>query len=95
MNIKDLHIENKELQTKMFFSTLEGKVVSIQMNKDSELKEHITKVPALLLCIEGAVVYEDENGLIEEMKNGDFVEIPPNIKHFLIAKSFSNQILIK
>ncbi len=95
MNLTSIHGENKDLQTKLIFNALEGKVVSIQMEKGSVLKEHITKVPAFLLCVVGNVVYEDENGNMEEVKQGDFVEITPNLKHWLTAKLFSNLILIK
>lgn len=95
MNLKSFHTENKELQTKLIFSTIEGKVVSIQLEKDAVLKEHITKVPAFLLCVEGNVVYEDENGIVEHINQGDFVEINPNVKHWLTSKVSSNLILIK
>jgi hypothetical protein len=45
MNLKDLHTEDKAVQTKMMFATSEGKVVSLQIQKDKQLKEHITTVP--------------------------------------------------
>lgn len=38
MNLKDLHTEKKELQTKLFFTTTDGKVVSIQLEAHGELK---------------------------------------------------------
>lgn len=95
MNLKDLHTEKKELQTKLFFTATDGKVVSIQLEAHGELKEHTTKVPARLICISGEVVYEDEHGYSALLRQGDFVEIPIDVKHRLVAKDFSNLILIK
>jgi quercetin dioxygenase-like cupin family protein len=46
-----------------------------------KLKEHITKTPALLICMEGQVIFENENGLREILKPGDFVNIEPMVKH--------------
>ena len=51
MNLKDLHIEQKEVQTSLLFVPTENKVVSLQIAKDKQLAEHITKVPALLVCV--------------------------------------------
>ena len=50
MNIKDLHQDTKAISTASLFKTTEGNVTSIQILVDEQLKEHITKVPALLLC---------------------------------------------
>ena len=46
MNLKDLHTEQKAVQTSALFEPKE-KVISLQIAKDEQLKEHITKVPAL------------------------------------------------
>ena len=48
MNLKDLHTEQKAVQTNALFEPKE-KVISLQIAKDEQLKEHITKVPALLV----------------------------------------------
>lgn len=95
MNIKAYHTEEKPLQTKAIFNTIEGKIISLQMNKDSILKEHITKVPALLICIHGEVVFENENKQKETLQQGDCINIEANVKHWLIAVENSNLILIK
>lgn len=95
MNLTSFHTENKPLQTKAIFTTTEGKVVSIQLQANAELKEHSTKVPALLICIAGEVVFENEQGLKETLSIGDYVNIEPNIKHWLLANVASNLILIK
>lgn len=95
MNLSTLHTEDKAVQTKMMFATSEGKVVSLQIQKDKQLKEHITTVPALLVCVKGEVVFENEKGVSVIMVSGDFVNIEPNMKHWVNAKTDSNLLLIK
>ena len=51
MNLKDLHTEVKDVQTALLFVPSENKVVSLQIAKDKQLTEHITTVPALLVCV--------------------------------------------
>jgi quercetin dioxygenase-like cupin family protein len=95
MHINSYHTENKALQTKKVFSPSEGSVISINMKANAELKEHITKIPAFLIGINGEVVFENEKGHKETICQGDFIEIEPFVKHWLIAKSDSNLLLIK
>ena len=95
MNIKDLHQDTKAISTASLFKSTEGNVTSIQILEDQQLKEHITKVPALLLCLTGEAIFENENGTKLRLTTGDYVNIEPNIKHWINAKSASNLILIK
>lgn len=95
MNIKDLHQDTKAISTASLFKMTEGYVISIQILADEQLKEHITKVPALLVCLTGEAVFENENGIIHNMTTGDYVNIEPQIKHWINAKTTSNLILIK
>jgi quercetin dioxygenase-like cupin family protein len=95
MNIKDLHQDTKAISTASLFKSTEGNVTSIQILEDQQLKEHITKVPALLLCLTGEAIFENENGTKLTLTTGDYVNIEPNIKHWINAKSASNLILIK
>jgi quercetin dioxygenase-like cupin family protein len=95
MNLAELHTEDKAVQTKMIFATTEGKVVSLQIQKDKQLKEHITTVPALLVCVKGEVVFENEKGQSIGLKSGDYINIEPNVKHWVNAKIDSNLLLIK
>jgi quercetin dioxygenase-like cupin family protein len=39
------------------------------------LKEHLSKVPALLVCVSGNAIYNEDNGTTVELKAGDFVHI--------------------
>lgn len=95
MNLKDLKTENKPVQTQLLFSTTEGKVISLQIAKKEQLKEHITKVPALLLCVTGEAIFHDEKGKSINLKSGDYINIEPNVKHWVDAVEDSNFILIK
>lgn len=95
MNLTTFHNTDKPLSAKQLFKCTEGKVVAIHLKKDGELKEHITKVPAMLVCIVGEVVYEDENGLKISLKSGDFTGIEPHVKHWLVANTDSEAILMK
>ena len=95
MNIKDLHQDNKAISTASLFKTTEGNVTSIQLLADEQLKEHITKVPALLLCVTGDAVFENENGIKHKLTTGEYVNIEPNTRHWINARSTSHLILIK
>ena len=95
MNLKNIHLEEKAVQTNILFSTTEGKVISMQIAKGEQLKEHITKVQALLVCVIGNAIFSDENGLEINLKSGDFVKIEENVKHKVDAIVESNFLLIK
>lgn len=95
MNLKELHTESKSVQTKMIFPTTEGKVISLQILKDNQLKEHTTTVPALLVCVKGEAVFENEKGISVTLLSGDFINIEPNVKHWVNAKTDCNLLLIK
>lgn len=94
MNLIDLFTDDKPLQTKKIFTSNEG-VTSIQLLADAQLKEHITKVPAFLLCVSGEVVFENETGIREKLLPGDFVNIAHEVKHRLNAQRDSLLLLIK
>jgi len=94
MNITELHTRGQSVQAKRIF-TGEGQVNSIQLLAGGLLKEHITTIPAFLICIKGHVVYEDETGVSESLHPGDHVNIVPNVKHWLKGVEDSNLLLIK
>lgn len=95
MNITSFHTEDKPLQTKNIFSATEGKVISIQIAASGVLKDHSTTVPALLICITGESVFENEQDIKVTLSPGDFVNIDPNIKHRVTALQNSNLLLVK
>lgn len=95
MILKNLHTENKPVQTKIVFEPIESKVISLQIAKGETLKEHISKIPALLVCVSGNAVFTYENGTIINLKSGVYVLIEENIKHAIKAIEESNFILLK
>jgi len=95
MNLKNLHTENKSVQTNVLFSAEEGKVISLQIAAGEQLKEHLSKVPALLVCVSGEAVFTDEKGKSVPLITGDYVHIEVNVKHWIDAKEESNFLLIK
>ena len=94
MNLKNLHSENKAVQTNLLFEPTE-KVISMQIAKGEQLKEHLTKIPALLVCVSGKALFSDENGQEISLQQGDYVKIEPNVKHWVDAFEESNFLLIK
>lgn len=94
MNLKDLHTENKAVQTNALFEPTE-KVISMQIAKGEQLKEHVTKIPALLVCISGNATLSDENEQKINLQSGDYVKIEPNVKHWIDVFEESNFLLIK
>lgn len=95
MNLKELHTEDKPFQTKKIFSTTEGQVNSFHITAGNQLKEHTTKVPAFLICVTGEAVFENEKGVSEKLDSGDYMNIEPDVKHWVTAVSDSQLLLIK
>lgn len=95
MNLKNLHPENKAVQTKVVFEPIESKVISMQIAAGETLKEHVSKIPALLVCVSGNAVFTDEKGAVIPLKSGVFVRIEENIQHAIKAVDESNFLLIK
>ena len=95
MNLTELFTDDKPVQAKKLFSTTEGNVNSLRILAGNQLKEHITKVPALLVCITGEVVFENEKGEVSPLKSGDYVNIEPMVKHWVDAQQDSHLLLIK
>ncbi len=95
MNIRQLHTQEKPVSAISIFKSELGNATAIKILKDETLKEHITKIPALLICVEGEAIFENEKGFKETLKTGDYVNIEPMVKHWVEAKIESQLILIK
>ena len=95
MNVNSLHTQNKKVSTQNLFKGEIGSATAIQLLKSGILKEHISKTPAIILCINGKTVYEDETGKKVSIESGDYVDIVPNIKHWLEGIEDSNLVLLK
>jgi quercetin dioxygenase-like cupin family protein len=94
MNLTDLHIADMPVQTKAVFDCHE-KVISLQILAGHTLKEHVSKVPAFLVCIEGEADYGEETGRNQVLLPGSFVQIEAHVKHWIDAKQTTNLLLIK
>ncbi len=95
MNIKELHTQEKPVSATSLFKSEQGNATAIKILKGEKLKEHITKIPALLICMEGQVIFENEKGIKETLLPGDYVNIEPMIKHWVEATIESQLVLIK
>lgn len=95
MNIKELHTQKKAVSAVSFFKSEQGTVTAIQILQNQQLKEHTTKTPALLICVDGNANFENENGIKETLLPGDYVNIEPMVKHWVSGITDSRLILIK
>ena len=95
MNLINLHSSDKPVQTQVLFEPTENKVIALQIAKNEQFKEHVTKVPALLICVTGEATFSNENGEKIHLKSGDFIKIPVDVKHWVDAHELSNFLLIK
>jgi len=95
MNIKELHTQDKPVSAISLFKSELGNATAIKILQGEKLKEHITKTPALLICMEGHVIFENENGIKETLIPGDYVHIEPMVKHWVEGTIESQLILIK
>lgn len=95
MNLANLHSSDKPVQTQVLFEPTENKIIALQIAKNEQLKEHVTKVPALLVCVSGDATFSNQNGEKINLKSGDFIKIPIDVKHWVDAHELSNFLLIK
>ena len=95
MILKNLHTENKPVQTQLLFEPKDAKVISLQIAKGETLKEHVSKIPALLVCISGNAVFTDDKGTVVNLNSGNYVMIEENVKHAVKAIDESNFLLMR
>lgn len=94
MNLQNNHSTEKPISATPLFKG-EGIATALQVLKNQQLKEHTTKVPALLICVVGKVVFENENGIKETLQSGDYINIEPFVKHWVTGNSDSQLLLLK
>lgn len=95
MNIIDLHTSDKPVSTSALFKDGLGTAVTLRILKGNRLKEHITKTPALLICIDGTAVFENEKGDKSTLVSGDYIYIEPMVKHWVDGVTDSQLLLFK
>ncbi len=94
-NLNELDKQDRDVSAIELFKGGIGIVTAINIKRNGTLKQHITKTPALLICVSGTINYEDENEQQFKLEQGDFVNILPNVKHWLYATVSSQLVLIK
>ncbi|MCB9187866.1 MAG: cupin domain-containing protein [Flavobacteriales bacterium] len=94
MNIKDKH-SDKVISAYPLFKGIEGSATAIQIQKGEQLKEHITKTEAFLICISGSARFGNEKGETHDLKSGDCVLIEPMVKHWVDGIETSQLMLLK
>ncbi|HET7818456.1 MAG TPA: hypothetical protein VFL70_04055 [Bacteroidia bacterium] len=95
MNIKELHTKEKPVSAISIFKSELANATAIQILIGGKLKEHITKTPAFLICIVGKVIFENEKGIKETLSPGDYINIEPNVKHWIDGIIDSYLLLVK
>ncbi len=95
MNIKALHTSEKPVSAISLFKSDLGNATAIKILQGEKLKEHITRTPALLICVEGQVLFENEKGIREILMPGDYVHIEPMVKHWVDGTMESQLVLVK
>lgn len=93
--LKETHNADKGVSAVPIFKGVEGKTMALQILKDQQLKEHITEVPALLVCVSGEVIFENEKGAKIPLASGEFLQIEPKVKHWVNGVTDSQLLLIK
>lgn len=94
-NISSMHDSIEPVSAKLLFKGQEGTVNALQIKKDGLLDKHTTKVEALLVCVAGRVVFENEKGFKQTLTNGDYVNIEPMVMHWVRGEEDSQLLLIK
>jgi quercetin dioxygenase-like cupin family protein len=95
MKIQDLHESGKPVSAIKFFDGGSGPTMALQILAGEELKAHVSKVPALLLCITGDVTYHADGGQPIELTSGMYVHIEPMVSHRVKGNADSQLILLK
>lgn len=91
----DLHKAEKAVSAVPLFTGQEGKVLAMHIKEGERLKEHVTKIPALLLCVVGSATFDNVLGESQELSPGGYVNIVPNVVHWVDAHVDSQFVLMK
>ena len=78
------------------FKVQNGRLTAIRLRMGEVFKEHKSPVPAMVLVMEGAVLYEQlGEGIARPLWALEYTEIPPDTIHQVTAESDSYCILIQ
>lgn len=94
MNLIHKH-SDKAVSTYPLFKGVEGNATALQIKSGEQLKEHITKTEAILMCISGSARFENEKGEVHDLTTGDYVLIEPMVKHWVDGIESVQLVLLK
>lgn len=78
------------------FKAQNGRLTAIRLLKGEVIKEHKSPVPAMLLVLEGTVLYEQPGDNISKRIGAlEYTEIPPDTIHQVVAELDAYCILIQ
>ena len=78
------------------FKAQNGRLTAIRLHKGEVIKEHKSPVPAMLLVLEGAVLYEQAGeGITRPLGALEYTEIPPDTIHQVTAEMDAYCILVQ
>lgn len=78
------------------FKAQNGRLTAIRLLKGEIIKEHKSPVPAMLLVLEGAVIYKQlVDGLEHPLSAKEYTEIPPYLIPQVTAETDAYCILIQ
>ncbi len=78
------------------FKAQNGRLTAIHLLKGEVIKEHKSPVPAMLLVLEGVVVYKQlVDGLEYQLSASEYTEIPPDTTHQVTAEMDAYCILVQ
>ena len=95
MNIAELHAADKAISALAFFKEGTGQVLALHLATGAHLKEHVTSIPAMLVCVSGRVQYADENGHTAVLSSGDYQPITAHVKHHVDGLEDAQLLLLK
>lgn len=78
------------------FRAQNGRLTAIRLRRGEVIKEHKSPVPAMLLVLEGTVVYNQlADGSEHRLGSLEYLEIPPDATHQVTAETDAYCILIQ
>ena len=85
----------KPLSAIPVFKSFQGNVIAIALKQRGHLPAHITPIPAALVCVSGKVSFQNEKGIDVTLSPGEYIEIEPNVEHWLEGVEDAQMLLIK
>jgi quercetin dioxygenase-like cupin family protein len=78
------------------FKAQNGRLTAIHLRKGEVIKEHKSPVPAMLLVLEGAVLYEQPGEkIVHSLSALEYTDIPPDTIHQVTAETDAYCILVQ